>query len=125
MPDPMTPDPREAKLPAWARDRFDDLRRAVREANRERDEAIVSTKPGESDAVIDVGLGNARRLAGVNSYRGQVKYLLSGPGEIDGRYIDVYIVDEHGDRRLAIRASEGIAISPRAANSIEARVTDR
>lgn len=65
----MTEDPREGKLPAWARQLLHDLRRRTRDAERLAERASLSTSPETSAAVLDrfddrlIGLGEDPRVA--------------------------------------------------------------
>jgi hypothetical protein len=66
--DPMKPDPREAKLPLWAKTMLGDLRRRTMNAEKDRDDARLATKPDESDAIMDpydaipIGLGSKPKV---------------------------------------------------------------
>lgn len=61
--DALTPDDREAKLPAWARKSLDELRRRTRDAEALAERARLDTDPDGSGAILDrmdrkpVGLG--------------------------------------------------------------------
>lgn len=109
----MTPDPREDKLPRWAQDQIATLRRAVTSAERGRADAERSTDIENSDAVQTsdhstwYGLG-----AGLH---GQVRFLLDGPGKVDGSYVDVRV----SDGRLLVHGDDRLMVCPRSSNSIE------
>lgn len=68
MNDPMSPDPREAKLALWAQNLFRELRKRVQAAEWQAEEARLATKPDESLVLVprfgrrqqnDIGLGDA------------------------------------------------------------------
>lgn len=69
MADTLPPDPREAKLPAWARDLLDRERRARKRAEDLAQRAALATEPTESAAILDrfddtpIGLGREPRIA--------------------------------------------------------------
>ena len=60
----IDPDPREEKLPRWARDLLDNMRHRVARAEADADAALLATSPDESSTVLyrdgdsDVGLGD-------------------------------------------------------------------
>lgn len=60
----IEPDPREEKLPRWARELLDNMRMRVARAEADAAAAILATRPDESDTLLyrygspDVGLGN-------------------------------------------------------------------
>lgn len=60
----IDPDPREGKLPRWARELLDNMRRRVQTAEATAEAARLDTKPEESTAVLyrygdrDIGLGD-------------------------------------------------------------------
>lgn len=61
---PIEPDPREEKLPRWARDLLSNMRSRVQRAEADADAALLATRPAESSTVLyrygdrDVGLGD-------------------------------------------------------------------
>jgi hypothetical protein len=130
MPDPMTPDPREAKLPAWVRDQLGDLRREVRNTRRERDDAVEATSPRDSVALIDVGQGSGRQWIGLPSHRGLVRFLLGEPGDVDGPHVEVYVSDGKGWTSgpggvIEVRGSESIGVLPQSGNLVRVEVRSR
>jgi hypothetical protein len=50
---PIDPDPREEKLPRWARDLLDNMRRRVERAETTAEATRLATKPDETDTVIN------------------------------------------------------------------------
>lgn len=98
-------DPREEKLPRWAQQELDRLRRKVADAERLAEEARLATKPEESDAIlypydeVPVGLGRAL-----------VRFLLGGDAYVDARVV-------HGSLELMTDAP-GVLVRPRAANVV-------
>lgn len=111
-----TPDPREDKLPVWAQRGLDQLRRALRDAESVRDDAVHATSPETSDAVqrtsrmhdTFVGLG-----AGLN---GQVTYLLDGPGRFEHGSRQVTVRQQHS--LLYVMGSELLTVHPQSGNTI-------
>ncbi|WP_367135863.1 hypothetical protein [Saccharothrix sp. HUAS TT1] len=105
-------DPREEKLPRWARNKMEGLRRAVSlaaldvvAADQRADEARLATRPEDSDAVLDpyaeipIGLGTGRR----------VRFRPNAP---DDGYIDVWV--EHGE--VQVMAHRRMAVLPQSSN---------
>jgi len=109
----MTTDPREAKLPVWARKHIETLRRQAHDAQIERDDARLATNPAESNTVlcaysdIPIGLGKSPT----------VRFRL---GESDRElYADARVEqDRDGRRTLHIMAGTTIHIEPRSSNVI-------
>lgn len=108
----MTEDPREAKLPAWARQLLHDLRRQTREAERLAERASLSTSPETSGALLDrfddhlIGLGEDPRIAfrvPFEGYRPESSFI-----EVrrmhDGAGIYVHATDEIICRQQSINA---------------------
>ncbi|ONI83463.1 hypothetical protein ALI22I_33720 [Saccharothrix sp. ALI-22-I] len=105
-------DSREEKLPRWARDRMERLRRAVRNAafdvlaaDQRADEARLTTRPEESDAVLNpyadvpIGLGKGQR----------VRFRPNAP---DGGHIDVWVEFDE----VRVMAPWHLAILPQSSN---------
>lgn len=71
--DPMKPDSREGSLPKWAQQMLGDLRRRTMNAEKDRDDARLATRPDESDAIMDpydaipIGLGSKPKVTFVLS----------------------------------------------------------
>jgi len=69
MADTLSPDPREGKLPAWARELLARERRARKDAEALALRATLATRPSESAAILDrfddhpIGLGREPRIA--------------------------------------------------------------
>jgi hypothetical protein len=123
MPNPMIKDDREQRLPVWARELIGDLRREVTNAWRERDDAVGGHGPDDAHAVIDIGQGGTRRYVGVPTYHGQVRFLLDGPGQVDGRYVEVSVTGGPGwtdypAGEVQVRGSEQIIMRPSSGNVV-------
>lgn len=107
-------DPREAKLPAWARELIERERRARENAQRLAERAALATKPSESTALLDrfddvpIGLGVDPRIAFRVPFPGfrpemsfiEIRQLNDRPG------LYVSAVDEIVTRNRAINAIE-------------------
>jgi hypothetical protein len=115
----MKPDPREAKLPLWAKTMLGDMRRRTLRAEKERDEARQDTDPGASRGVryfydeIPLGLGA----------RPNVRFTLE-PGAYDHsyRYVDVRISESA--RRVEIMGGRSIHIEPVSSNVVHVWVRE-
>ena len=110
-------DPREAKLPVWARKHIETLRRRAEDAEIDRDAALLATDPAGSDTVLDayaaipIGLGKGTI----------VRFRLGDENRME--WADVHVVRETGGhRRLQIMAGTSIHIEPRATNVIHVEV---
>ena len=111
-------DPREAKLPVWARKHIESLRRRVEDAESDRDAALLATDPAGSDTVLDayaaipVGLGKGTI----------VRFRLGDENRQE--WVDVHVVRIHDGRRLLqVMAGTSIHIEPRATNVIHVEVS--
>lgn len=49
---PIEPDPREEKLPRWARELLGNMRLRVEHAERDAQQALLATRPDETDTVV-------------------------------------------------------------------------
>lgn len=125
------PDPREARLPAWARELLAAYRREAERAVRANEEARLATAPEESDAVLapysepPIGLGR----------NALVRFLLSPEEEDPTDYVDVRVVRERRYRHapgdaaptqpvavfLEVRGGRALTLGPQVTNLL--RVT--
>lgn len=113
-------DPREAKLPVWARDVLRACRRAATEAQAAARDARLSTNPDESRAVMDlhgdvpVGLGE----------HPDVSFMVPGRHRADS-YISVRHDRQHPER-LRIMGAESVMIRLDSSNTFTVELdTDR
>lgn len=80
----MRVDPREAKLPRWAQDELDQLRRALRDADLKAEAARLATRPDDTNTTVErrdgtIGLPNGAKVS----------------FELPGGGIDVRVEDSH------------------------------
>lgn len=114
-------DPREERLPRWARDALARMRRRVEDAERLATEARLATSPCESDTLLDplkheIGLGVGET----------VRYVLSRDEAGPLRYVDVRIARPEwpGERTaVEVMASGPLRIDPLVSNRIRLEVT--
>ena len=111
-------DPREAKLPVWARTYIERLRRVAQDAERDRDEARLATNPAESDTVLDayasipIGLGKSPN----------VRFRLGS--EERSEWIDVRTHRDHeGKTYVEVRSGDSLLIRPQVTNVVRIEVT--
>lgn len=109
-------DPREDKLPKWAREELHELRRRTREAEKLAEDARLATDPDSVDTLLMRGIREPIGLGTGPTVRFR---LGDGRGEfIDVRYDSrAELVYMHGD--------SGIAVLPRATNAIAVRSVGR
>lgn len=105
------PDPREAKLPAWARQLIERERRLRRDAQRHAEAAQLATSPDASGAILDrfsdlpIGLGDSP----------QVSFRMAFPGFSPHMcFIDVRMTD----RGLYINAADEIVVRQSSINAM-------
>lgn len=106
-------DPREVKLPAWARDMIDNARRRVKEAEKSAQEARLATGPDESDMLVDrydqtpIGLGK----------RPTVRVVLGRKpdGEVI-RWIDIRLTESR--KSIEVMGSTTLRVTPQVTNVI-------
>lgn len=117
---PIEPDPREEKLPRWARDLLDNMRRRVEHAEATAEAARLATGPGETDTVVyrysDEPIGLPPGC--------QVEFRL-GPAP-EGRtfsrnYVHCRVETTKHGTWLDLSGGDSISIQPRSGNS--ARIT--
>lgn len=106
-------DPREDKLPKWARDEFASLRRQLVEAERYVADAKLSQPADDSDTLLDpyrtlgaIGLGN----------RPHIRFLA---GETRYDYLDVRTDGEGKERIIEVRGSQGVTLRPTSSNVVQ------
>lgn len=111
-------DPREAKLPAWARSMIDSLRREYEAERRRADEARLATDPAGSSAILaphdersPVGLGHDAMVR--FKLNGEVARLAPSGAQLP--YVDCYREKSGG---LYVRGSDTLALRPRADNVV-------
>jgi hypothetical protein len=114
MTDAIAPDPREEKLPAWARDLLARERRARQAAEAQTFRATLATKPTESGALLDrfddlpIGLGPDPRIA----------FRVPFPGYADDMsFIEVRLL--HDRPGINIHAADEIVCRGRSINSVD------
>jgi hypothetical protein len=107
-------DPREQKLPAWARDLLATERRLRRAAEQVAAEAALATKPAESGALLDryadvpIGLGADPRVA----------FRVPFPGyRVDMSFIEIRLL--HSGPGITIHATDEIVCRQRAINAVD------
>jgi hypothetical protein len=129
LPQDMVPTAREARLPVWARDLLANLRRQVLEANREAHEAHLTTKPEDSDTILNpferrpIGLGRGAL----------VRFNLFDLPLPEGRYRDDHYIDVRIQesvtgrlpRRVQIMGGGMVLLQPKSGNTLDAWVSDR
>ena len=108
----LEPDAREVKLPVWAQDTINGLRREYENERKRADAARLETDPEHSNAIIDahderaaVGLGDAT-----------VRFKLPGSTRNGAPYVECSVSE---DGRLYVRGSDSIALAPWAGNVIK------
>lgn len=107
-------DPREERLPKWAREQIARLRRIAVEEKGRADEARLATKAKDSDTIIKpyddipIGLGRGPLVRFV--------FDVGCLGSIDARVMDRKYLDLQSSRR--------IQVSPRASNHLMVEVCE-
>lgn len=119
------PDPREAKLPVWAQDIINSLRRLAAEADQLAETARLNTDPDASTAVIDVPIyghgSDVGRTVGLG-VRPRIEFR-AGSGPHGNKGIHAW---QDVDGVLEVRTSGGgLAVEPQVSNAIRIRVIDR
>jgi hypothetical protein len=125
MTQPYDPDPREAKLPVWAQDIINSLRRLAAEADRLAETARLNTDPDTSTAVVDVPIyghgSDVGRTVGLG-VRPNIGFR-AGTGPHGNKVIHAR-QDEDGVLEV-YTSGGGLAVVPWSGNAIRIRVTDR
>jgi len=105
------PDPREEKLPAWARQLIGTERRLRRDAQRHAERAALATAPEQSGAILDrfsdlpIGLGE----------HPQVSFRMAFPGYSKPmQFIDVRM----SERGLYLNAADEIVVRQSSINAL-------
>lgn len=102
-------DPREEKLPKWAREEFARLRRRTADAERDAETARLATDPADSDTLIEpyepvpVGLGNGT----------PVRFLLGDD------YVDVRVKRDSSGTYAEVMAGERVSVRPQSSNVVQ------
>lgn len=102
-------DPREEKLPKWAREEFARLRRRTADAERDAEVARLATSASESDTLIEpyepvpVGLGNGTL----------VRFLLGDD------HVDVRVKRESWGTYAEVMAGERVSVRPQSSNVVQ------
>ncbi|GAB3847354.1 hypothetical protein GCM10029963_28700 [Micromonospora andamanensis] len=116
------PDPREAKLPRWARDEMARLRKVadqcearIAEAERQAERARLATDPDGSDTVLEpygdeIGLGNGKR----------VRFRLPGRDRLR-QWVDVRVT-RYGT--VELMGGDALTLHPSASNVLNVAVRD-
>lgn len=116
--DPMLPDEREAKLPAWASAALTRLRSRVTAENRRADEARIGNGPADTDTVLDPYEDVPIRLP-----KGQRVRFITGTGS--EQWIDVFVVpgSEQWGRPAVVELMGGstLDIRPQSSNVVNVR----
>ncbi len=112
----MTPDGREAKLPAWARRLVDTLRRRVE--GREVEVAALRDDPGHSASAFCLVLApGGAGFTEVPLHSDQVRFKLPNGGVIDAHA--TFARSSHYAQGLALNGiSDSLAVRPEAANAL-------
>lgn len=112
------PDPREERLPKWAQQEIDKLRRDLKYAERK-----LGTGPGNSNTFTDPHADVQRPLGKSPT----VRFWFTEDREHNhSHYIDVRIVDDGPrDPYLQVMAGHTLGITPQSSNVIRVRNTSR
>ena len=128
MTDRLTPDPREERLPKWARDLLAGLRSQTAAAIRARDQARQEHGPTDSDTILDpyhpagpIGLPKGER----------VRFIIgeTPEGRVDREWIDAQVErqtyrDGHTETWLHLMGGDGIAVRPQSSNVIRVTLSE-
>lgn len=121
--DPMTPDPREERLPVWAAAAIERLRSRVTAAERQAEEARLGGGPADTDALLEPYSNVPIRLPKGT----RVRFLITPeePGDgIHTDWVDVYVSRDALSPYVALHGGNGLAISPQSSNVARVRTTD-
>lgn len=106
-------DPREDKLPKWAREELASLRRKLSVAEQYVADAKLDHPADDSDTLLDpyrdlgpIGLGN----------RPHIRFL-AGTSRYD--YLDVRTDGEGAQRVIEVRGSQGVTLRPTSSNVVQ------
>jgi hypothetical protein len=107
----IEPDPREEKLPRWARELLSNARMRVRTAEANAEAALLATKPDETDTVVyRYGSPN------VGLEEGSAVQFRLGPHYQD--YVQCRIErDKHYGARVNLHGGRSIRIEPGSSNT--------
>jgi hypothetical protein len=116
---PIDPDPREEKLPRWARDLLSDMRMRVQRAEADAEAALLATDPGGCDTTLyrygspSVGLGHDRPT---------VQFRL---GDKHREYVMCRIEDSKSyPRHVYVNGGDSIRIEPVSSNTVRIYTID-
>ena len=115
-------DPREDKLPAWAKEKLREARYAARTQHERAETARLATNPHESDVVMapfddtPIGLGT----------HNPIRFYPNKASGNDWEHIDVRVVHtDWGDHYVEVMAGRhSLTVSPVAANVVRLRLKD-
>lgn len=123
--DPMTPDPREDKLPRWAAETLTRLRRRVSDEQRRADAARLAGGPEDTDTVIEPYDEIPVRLPKGQRVRFYVGPQIAREGVDRHRdYIDVRVepASRLSPARLTLHSGGSIVVRPQVTNVVTATV---
>jgi hypothetical protein len=122
---PMDPDPREEKLPAWARGLISQLRRRAERAEGRAAEARLGSGPADTDTLLDPYDDTPIRLPKGS----RVRFLLDAttPDAIDRDrlYVDVSVNRRYGKPLVELHSGKALLIRPVSSNLATAEVEER
>ncbi len=122
-------DPREERLPKWAREELGRLRMRLREAQASRDEARLERGPVDAtDTLIDPYATEGP----ITLPKGErIRFVLGPPlpGRVDRNYLDVSVREQtyrdgSTDRWVEVMGGDTLAAYPSSSNVLKLRVTD-
>lgn len=113
-------DPREVKLPRWAQDKLDDMRRLTTESREALAATRLASKPEESEAVLNPH-GNIK--LGIQDGQGLGKHVLISFKLGRHREIDCRITSD--GQWLQLRGESRLTMVSDATNSFRVRVVGR
>jgi hypothetical protein len=121
------PDPREERLPRWARDRINTLRFRLTEAQRSRDEARLSRGPAEA---TDTWIDPYATEGPITLPKGErIRFVIKHPepGRVERDWVDVSVREQSyrdgsTDRWVEVMGGATLALRPSSSNVIQIRV---
>lgn len=122
-PDPAIADPRETRLPVWAQDTINILRRRVADAEADAAKVRQGTRPETSRVLVDAPFfgGDAPLFPDLGLGDSTVAFRLGDP-PWDRRDAKVRVSVREG--RLVVMGDQRIRIMPSATNTIEIEMGD-
>lgn len=122
--DPMTPDPREEKLPVWAAAAIERLRNRVTAAERDAAKARLSNGPADTDTLMDPYADVPIRLPKSES----IRFILGATpeGRVQREYVDARVARDSlgGPSYLYVSGGDGLIVHPQASNVVRISVGD-